>query len=152
MQTHPQTDPEPQQPSQFDHIELQIKNNNPHEQIKNSHLRWLMLLMVCNSTMCIHYCDDYPGVIEPQLKEIFNIDATTWSLLYSFTFYPNCIMPLLGGIFVDRVGIRRGLVIFCSMVLLGQVVFWAGAWLQAFWLMLVGRFLFGLCWMSFKAA
>jgi hypothetical protein len=40
-------------------------------------------------------------------------------------------------------GIRLGTIIFCVLLLIGQVIFALGGFLDKFWLMLVGRFIFG---------
>lgn len=40
-------------------------------------------------------------------------------------------------------GIRLGTIIFCTLVVIGQIIFATGALVDAFWLMVVGRFIFG---------
>ena len=35
--------------------------------------KWLMLFMICNAIMGKYYCEDMPGVLEPQLKSLLNI-------------------------------------------------------------------------------
>jgi len=66
-------------------------------------------------------------------------------MFYSIYSYPNCILPLFGGIFLDAVGIRKGLILFTIILTIGQAVFaWAGSDPANYNLMLVGRFIFGL--------
>jgi hypothetical protein len=40
-------------------------------------------------------------------------------------------------------GIRLGTIIFASLVVVGQIVFALGGLFDTFWLMVVGRFVFG---------
>jgi len=50
-----------------------------------------------------------------------------------------------GGFLIDRVfGIRFGAIIFACFVMAGQIVFAAGALFNRFWLMILGRFIFGI--------
>ena len=80
--------------------------------------------------------------------------------MYSF---PNIILPVFGGFFLDRFGTNRVLIIFSLLVCLGQTLFAFGVALkvlhftflfpflmliltvcQSLWLMLLGRVIFGL--------
>ena len=63
-----------------------------------------------------------------------------------FTVYstPNVILPLFGGIFLDKIGIRSGLILFTILVTLGQIVFMLGGYSKSYIVMLLGRVLFGL--------
>ncbi|XP_037075476.1 major facilitator superfamily domain-containing protein 1-like isoform X3 [Pollicipes pollicipes] len=52
---------------------------------------------------------------------------------------------MVGGFLIDRVfGIRLGAIIFAGFVCVGQVIFASGGILDLFWLMVVGRFVFGI--------
>ena len=53
---------------------------------------------------------------------------------------------------MDVIGVRRGLLIFSITVTLGQIIVFIGGWQIVYWVMLLGRFIFGLFWMSLKAA
>ncbi len=46
-----------------------------------------------------------------------------YQLLYSFYSFPNIVLPLLGGYFIDRIGKRYGIVLFASVVTAGQFLF-----------------------------
>jgi fucose permease len=54
------------------------------------------------------------------------------------------VLPLLGGFFIDRIGIRIGMFIFTTCMILGQGIMWYGASSGVYYLMLVGNFIFGL--------
>jgi len=50
----------------------------------------------------------------------------------------------LGGALIDRVGARVVFVITAGICTLGQLVFSAGGFQNIFWLMLLGRIIFGV--------
>lgn len=54
------------------------------------------------------------------------------------------MLPLVGGLIVDKLGVRIGTFLFSFILIIGQGVFMAGCTLEWYWLMLVGRFVYGL--------
>lgn len=77
-------------------------------------------------------------------KEL-NLNATEFTLIYSIYSWPNIILCFVGGFLIDRVfGIRLGTIIYMLIVLLGQLIFAAGGFMGKFWIMIVGRFIFGI--------
>lgn len=51
----------------------------------------------------------------------------------------------MGGFLIDRVfGIRLGTIIYLVILLIGQLTFAFGGILNTFWIMIVGRFIFGI--------
>lgn len=42
-----------------------------------------------------------------------------YSWLYSIYSFPNIIIPFFGGYFVDRIGVRKGIIIFSCFLLIG---------------------------------
>ena len=66
-------------------------------------------------------------------------------MLYSIYSWPNVILCFIGGFLIDRVfGIRLGTIIYMFILLIGQLIFAAGGLIDAYWLMIVGRFVFGI--------
>lgn len=69
-------------------------------------------------------------------------------MLYSVYSWPNVIICFFGGWLIDRVlGLRVGALIFCALVLVGQIVFALGSTLQGHWgygVAVLGRVIFGL--------
>ncbi len=48
---------------------------------------------------------------------------TYYSLLYTIPSFPNIILPFFGGYFVDTLGAYKCMVVFISVIAVGQVVF-----------------------------
>ena len=72
------------------------------------------------------------------------VDNTQYTILYSIYSWPNVILSIFGGFLLDRVfGIRIGTIIFSALICVGQFVFALGGIVNKFWVMIVGRFIFG---------
>jgi MFS family permease len=65
-------------------------------------------------------------------------------LLYSVYSYPNTVLPIFGGIFLDIIGLRLGILVFSGILTLGQGVFMIGGYKKSFGIMIAGRVIFGL--------
>jgi len=87
---------------------------------------------------------DNPTVLETQIEDELNIKPTQWALFFTLYSIPNVILPLFGGIFLDKIGVRLGLLIFSFVVVIGQTLFMIGGYNKSYSLMLLGRIVFGL--------
>ena len=77
-------------------------------------------------------------------SQVMKVDNTKYTILYSIYSWPNVILSIFGGFLLDRVfGIRIGTVIFSALICIGQFVFALGGIVDKFWVMIVGRFIFG---------
>ena len=72
------------------------------------------------------------------------MDSTRYSLLYTVYSLPNMLLPIFGGVLLDTIGVRTGLILFCSIAMLGQAVFTFGGYSNNFNTMIVGRVIFGM--------
>jgi len=96
-----------------------------------------------------YYCFDNPGAMHNLLKERFvktiphDFDYT-FNLMYSVYSLPNILLPLLGGILIFKYGCRLMFLIFCFLILLGQLIFAMGCSFMSINTMLIGRIIFGL--------
>lgn len=105
----------------------------------------LVLTLICLLSFGSYYCYDNPVALQNIIINVMKVDFTRYNLLYSLYSWPNVILALIGGLLMDRVfGIRLGTVIFSSFICIGQLIFALGAFVDLYWLMLVGRFVFGL--------
>lgn len=91
-----------------------------------------------------YFCFDNPGALQDNFKTDLHMSTSTFVLLYSIYSWPNVILCFIGGFLLDSVfGIRLGTVIYMGLTLIGQLIFASGAMIDAFWLMMLGRFVFG---------
>uniref|UniRef100_H0VT06 Lysosomal dipeptide transporter MFSD1 n=1 Tax=Cavia porcellus TaxID=10141 RepID=H0VT06_CAVPO len=107
--------------------------------------RLLVLLLMCLLGFGSYFCYDNPAALQTQIQRDMQVNTTKFMLLYAWYSWPNVVLCFLGGFLIDRVfGIRWGTIIFTCFVCIGQVVFALGGIFNAFWLMEVGRFVFGI--------
>jgi MFS family permease len=90
------------------------------------------------------FCYDSPGPLETQLENQFHMNSASYSLLYTVYSIPNMVLPIFGGILLDRLGIRIGLILFCTVLTIGQFIFMLGGYSGSYSQMLVGRIIFGM--------
>ena len=103
--------------------------------IRDTWWRFLFLAACCLVLIGSYYCYDNPAPVEKQLKSPIsygtdrgvehgmNMSDLQYQLLYSLYSFPNIIIPLFGGYFIDRLGKRSGIVTFAAIVMVGQFFF-----------------------------
>ncbi|XP_062988116.1 major facilitator superfamily domain-containing protein 1 isoform X2 [Elgaria multicarinata webbii] len=107
--------------------------------------RVLVLALMCFLGFGSYFCYDNPAALQTQVQRDMKVDTYHFMLLYAWYSWPNVVLCFFGGFLIDRVfGIRWGTIIFSCFVCVGQVIFAVGAICNAFWLMEVGRFVFGI--------
>jgi MFS family permease len=90
------------------------------------------------------YCFDNPMAMQKSIVDLFGIDNFRFNLLYTVYSLPNIILPFFGGVLIDRLGPRKAIVIFTSIVIVGQCVCVVGAYYRTFVTMIAGRVVFGM--------
>ncbi|XP_072474723.1 lysosomal dipeptide transporter MFSD1 isoform X2 [Notamacropus eugenii] len=107
--------------------------------------RLVALAFMCFLGFGSYFCYDNPAALQTQVQQDMQVHTAAFMLLYSWYSWPNVILCFFGGFLIDRVfGIRWGSIIFSFIVCIGQVIFAMGAIVNAFWLMQLGRFVFGI--------
>lgn len=107
--------------------------------------RFFALIFMCLLGFGSYFCYDNPGALQDNFIEDMRLTTSQFVYLYSWYSWPNVVLCFVGGFLIDRVfGIRLGTVIYATFVLIGQLIFALGGVMDAFWLMVVGRFVFGI--------
>ncbi|XP_037534144.1 major facilitator superfamily domain-containing protein 1 [Nematolebias whitei] len=107
--------------------------------------RVVVLFFMCFLGFGSYFCYDNPAALQTEVIQDLNLNTETFMQLYAWYSWPNVVLCFLGGFLLDRVfGIRLGTIIFSLFVCVGQVIFAAGALWNLFWLMELGRFVFGI--------
>ena len=101
--------------------EIQIAENiNPKILVRQTSLRWLMLFFATIFMMGSYYCYDNPAPLKSKLtSDPFDLTETQFNALYTIYALPNIVLPVFGGIFMDKIGFRFGLILFTSILTVG---------------------------------
>ncbi|GAM24715.1 hypothetical protein SAMD00019534_078900 [Acytostelium subglobosum LB1] len=112
---------------------------------KDSSFRYLGLFFMCLMTFGSYYIYDIPSALtQDTVDEWYGVTEVKYGLLYSVYNFPNMIIVFFGGFMIDRVfGLRLGSLLFCVLVLAGQIIFSISASSKTYWLALLGRIIFG---------
>ncbi|XP_045610044.2 lysosomal dipeptide transporter MFSD1 isoform X1 [Procambarus clarkii] len=107
--------------------------------------RFVALVFMCFLSFGSYFCYDTPGSLQDHIKDDMNVNTLQFASLYSLYSWPNVVLCFVGGFLIDRVfGIRMGTIIFSTIVTLGQFIYAMGGIINQFWMMQVGRFVFGI--------
>ncbi|KAG0341850.1 hypothetical protein BG004_005873, partial [Podila humilis] len=91
-----------------------------------------------------HFTMHLTGPLKDVLKENMGISNTQFSLLQSsLTLFPT-LVPLIGGLLVERYGTGPSSIVFTSIVIIGQVIVILGCWSRSIKIMVIGYCLFGI--------
>ena len=106
--------------------------------------RYTILALLAASIMCMAFSADMPAALESTIIKVAHVDITQYELLYSLYSWPNVFLAVIGGVLIDRVfGLRLGLLLFVTIACIGQLLVAMGGFISQFWLMAVGRFVYG---------
>ena len=106
-----------------------------------SKLRWLVLIIMGIVVFGAYYAFDALSPIASYMIDGLGITRAQYGLLFSYYSLPNFFMVLLGGILLDRIGIRKAGNLFTALCAIGVFLTAVG---PTFGIMLAGRFIFGL--------
>eukprot|EP01084_Bolivina_argentea_P278288 475331_1 len=112
--------------------------------------RSFVLVVVCISMLSYSYCYDNPAALQQELQSKYNLTNIEYNLLYSAYTFPNFILPLFSGILTDFYGVDIMILTFFIFIVIGHGVFISGCIIYYYYLMLIGRVLFGIGCESFS--
>lgn len=107
--------------------------------------RYIALTLICLLGFGNYFCYDTPGALEIPIEDAMSATTSQFTSLNALYSWPNVIMCFIGGLLIDKVlGIRLGAIVFLALLVIGQLMVSLGAFSGLFWLMQLGRFVYGL--------
>jgi len=102
--------------------EHDVNNSIPEE--SRGWIRWVVLILMSLIIFSNYYLYDCFSTLKATLQAETGATSTQWGLVRNFYNVPNTFlfMALLGGIFLDRFGIRRTGLVFTVLCALGGVI------------------------------
>ena len=116
-----------------------------HDRCSNWRYRYLFLFFLSSVRLLANYCLELPSGIEDTIIKVMGVTTAEYDLLFSVSAWPNIFLGIIGGVLVDKlVGLRLGLLIVVSAMLMGQTVWSLGGIFNNYFIMLAGRFFIGM--------
>lgn len=107
--------------------------------------RYIALALICLTGFGNYFCYDSPEGLEKQIEQTMGVQQGDYMTLFSFYSTPNIILCFFGGVLIDQyLGVRLGTVVFLTLLVIGQLSVALGAFTRHFYLMQLGRFIYGL--------
>ena len=82
--------------------------------------RWLALLLSLLTVLGDFFCYDNPQALHTYILQDLKISDIQYNAFYSIYASPNILMPFVGGVLIDKLGIRSSIMIFSTIITTGQ--------------------------------
>ena len=116
--------------------------------------RWFVLFIGWILLTGSYFWYDLPNTLSDLIEKYITHETDSevkYNQLYSIYSYPNIILPLFGGMLIDKFGIRFSLILFISILVVGQGVFMIAGFMESsdmsndtpYYIALAGRVIFG---------
>jgi len=103
--------------------------------------RWIVLVVISLAMFGNYYVYDAVSPIADLLKEQLGFSDSNIGLLNAIYSFPNIVMVLIGGVIIDRIGVKKATLLFGVLCFVGAVVTAVSGSLAV---MATGRLIFGL--------
>lgn len=123
---------------------LTIDGSDDPSSFRRTPFRFVVLPCAAVTMFGSYYFFDQCSASEDPVREKLNITNTQFGFLQSVYSWPNTVLPLFGGVLIDRIGIRKSMLMFFSLVFAGQFVYSLGLGAGSFGITIAGRGIFGL--------
>ncbi len=128
-------------------VEANLLTHPDGQSFRLTNMRYVALALACVLLVGLYYSYDNPSALESHLTSEnggFQLSLVNYNLLYSVYSFPNILLPMFGGILIDRLGIRIGIIFFSSLLIIGQFFVMLGGIWTNYNLLILGRVIFGL--------
>ena len=106
-----------------------------------SSLRWLVLVVISLAMFGNYYAYDAISPVADLLRDQLGYTDRQIGLLNAIYSFPNILMVLVGGIVIDRIGVRKATLVFGALCFAGTAI---TAATSSFPVMATGRLVFGI--------
>src|SRR5579862_3279494 len=103
--------------------------------------RWTVLIFLSLAMFGNYYVYDALSPLADVLKQQLGFSDSNIGFLQAIYSFPNIFTVVIGGLIIDRLGLRKSLMIFGVLCLIGPAI---TAITGKLWLMATGRLIFGM--------
>jgi len=104
-------------------------------------LRWIVLVVISLAMFGNYYAYDAISPVADLLRDQLSFSDRQIGLLNAIYSFPNILMVLVGGIIIDRIGVRKATLLFGALCFVGTAI---TAATSSFPVMATGRLVFGI--------
>jgi len=116
-----------------------LKKTNNH--LRESNLRWMALAFACFTCIGDYYGSNLFTALQTVIKRDFDMgeDNTKYNLISSVGSFPGIFLPFIGGILIDRFGVRLVYITSGFTVIIGYIIITVGIAELHFTYLLIGK-------------
>src|SRR6201997_252189 len=103
--------------------------------------RWLVLIFVSLAMFGNYYFYDALSPLADLLSKQLGFTDANIGLVQGIYSFPNIFTVVIGGILIDRIGVRKATLIFGVLCFIGAVI---NVLTPTLWIMAAGRLIFGM--------
>ena len=103
--------------------------------------RWVVLVVISLAMFGNYYVYDAVSPLADLLKDQLGFSDSNIGLLNAIYSFPNIIMVVIGGILIDKFGVKKSTLLFATLCMVGAVI---TASTGTLWIMAAGRLIFGM--------
>jgi len=103
--------------------------------------RWTVLVFISLAMFGNYYVYDAVSPLADLLKDQLGFSDSNIGLLNAIYSFPNIIMVVIGGIIIDKFGVKKSTLLFATLCMVGAVITASSGTL---WIMAAGRLIFGM--------
>jgi MFS family permease len=115
-----------------------------HETSRTRRIKLLAVVCVYLFSLGSHYEAHLFATIKGEIKKELTLSNLQFHLLSAVVSFPNSIVPFIGGIIIDFCGVDKSSVAITLSIFLGSVLACVGLFVKSFYLLIVGRFMYGI--------
>lgn len=109
--------------------------------LRDTRIRWICLFFFCLSTFGSYFTSDLVMPLQSTLLEYFELDNTQFNCLHTFSGLSASIIPLFGGLLIDKTGIRFSFITFAFLTIVASGSMVLALTIKSFRLLLLGKVL-----------
>lgn len=106
--------------------------------------RWVALILIGLSRFGVSFCLDLPMALQTHIMTDLKISTTEFSISYFSLFITDCFFSMIGGIFAQKYGLRKGYTVFFTLNIVAQILLFVSGVFLNFPMMILSRFFFGM--------
>ena len=116
----------------------------PRIRANTAPFRFTLLLLSVVIVYSGYYSYDLPGITSEELKHVIGLTNTQLGMLFSVYAFPNAVLPLISGTVMSVIGVWKGVLGIGTIIACGITVVSLGVYMQSYFIMLLGRAIYGL--------